>query len=79
MRFVSFGRGFYRKGVAFKQSFRHESATGKEGHEDEDSGFSGMLNIFGHIKMLINVMSRLMFSKSIAHSFPAAPKRTEGI
>ena len=68
-----------RELLNFKQSFRHESATGEEGHEDEDSGFSGMLNIFGHIKMLINVMSRLMFSKLIAHSFPAAPKRTEGI
>ena len=65
MIFVTFRRGFYRKGVAFKQSFRHESATGEEGHEDEDSGFSGMFNIFGHIKLLINVMPRLMFSKLI--------------
>ena len=47
-------RFFCRKGVAFKLSFRHESAIWEERHEDEDSGFSGRFKL---LKSPINAQS----------------------
>ena len=63
MKFATGKQGFHRKGVAFKQSFRHESATWEERHEDEDSGFSGMFNTFSHQNILLSVIPIKLHSK----------------